>query len=63
MVYKIFHSERFDKETSKFDSNFQEQVDKIENQLVENPYVGDALNVKWFREKRIGKCRIYYLIY
>jgi mRNA-degrading endonuclease RelE of RelBE toxin-antitoxin system len=63
MAYKIYHSIRFDKELSKFDSYFREQVDKIESQLIENPYVGDALNVKWFREKRIGKYRIYYLIY
>jgi mRNA-degrading endonuclease RelE of RelBE toxin-antitoxin system len=63
MEYKIFHSARFDRELAKFDSNFQNQVDKIENQLIKNPYVGDPLNVKWFREKKIDKYRIYYIIY
>ncbi len=59
----MYHSARFDKELRKFDSIFKEEVDKIEEHLKENPYVGDPLNVKWFREKRIGKYRVYYLIY
>ncbi|PJC44594.1 hypothetical protein CO038_03310 [Candidatus Pacearchaeota archaeon CG_4_9_14_0_2_um_filter_39_13] len=61
--YKIYHSARFDGELAKFDLDFQRRVDKIEGQLVDNPYTGDPLNVKWFREKRIGKYRVYYLIY
>jgi len=63
MRFKIFHSARFDRELAKFDLHFQKQVDKIEDQIVENPYVGDPLNVKWFREKKIGKYRIYFIIY
>ncbi len=63
MNYKIYHSARFERELSKFDFNFCEQVRKIEKQLAENPCVGNSLNVKWFREKRIGVFRIYYLIY
>jgi len=62
-TYKIYHSSRFDRDLSKFDKSFQDKLDKIEDKLVENPYIGDPLNVKWFREKRIGKFRIYYLIY
>jgi hypothetical protein len=54
---------RFNRELSKFDSSFQKQVDKIENHLSENPLAGDFINVKWFREKRIGVHRVYYLIY
>lgn len=61
--YKVYHSERFDKELIKFDKNFQDRVDKIEEQLVENPYAGSPLGVAWFREKRYEKYRIYYLIY
>jgi len=63
MIYRIYHSLRFDKELSKLDKYFLDRLDKIENQLVENPYAGDPLNVKWFREKRIDKYRIYFLIY
>ena len=61
--YRVYHSAKFDSELAKFDLDFQKRVDKIEDQLVDNPYVGDPLNVKWFREKRIDKHRIYYLIY
>ena len=46
MAYKVYHSSRFDRELSKFDKYFLDRLDKIENQLVENPYVGDPLNVK-----------------
>ena len=48
---------------SKFPQDFQKIVDKIEDKLIENPFVGDPLGVKWFREKRIDKYRIYYIIY
>jgi mRNA-degrading endonuclease RelE of RelBE toxin-antitoxin system len=61
--FKIFHSRRFDVELAKFDKNFQDRVEKIEGQIVDNPYVGDPLNVKWFREKRIENYRIYFLVY
>ena len=61
--YKIYHSQRFDKELIKFDKNFQNYVDKIEYRLIENPYSGTPLGVEWFREKRYGKYRIYYLVY
>lgn len=63
MVYEVYHSKRFDIELAKFDSYFQKQVDKIEDQLNLNPYVGDPLGFKWFREKKIDAYRIYYLIY
>jgi len=61
--FKVFHSARFDRELSKQDVNLQNQVDKIENQLVKNPYISRPLNTEWFREKKIKKYRIYYLIY
>ena len=63
MVYKLYHSARFDKELLKFPADFQKIVDKIEDKLTENPFVGDPLGVRWFREKRIDKYRIYYIIY
>tara|TARA_Y100000034_G_C6584094_1_gene253471 strand:- start:28 stop:357 length:330 start_codon:yes stop_codon:yes gene_type:complete len=61
--YKIYHSSKFDTKLASFDHEFQKKVDKIEDQLVGNPYLGNPLNVKWFREKRISKYRIYYVIY
>jgi len=61
--YRVYHSAKFDRELSKYDIEFQRRVDNIEDQLVDNPYTGDPLGVKWFREKRHDKYRIYYLIY
>jgi len=61
--FKIYHSARFDGELAKYDLNFQDKVDKIEDQLIDNPYVGNPLNVKWFREKRIQGKRVYFIIY
>jgi len=61
--YKVYRSERFDKELDKYNKDFQNRVDKIEEQLAINPCAGKPLSVDWFREKRYGKYRVYYLIY
>ncbi len=61
--YKIFHSKTFDDKLKEFDNEFHRWLDKIEDQLVEFPYVGDPLGVKWLREKKHDKFRVYYLIY
>ncbi len=63
MGFAVFHSDTFDKLLQGFPKDFKVWVDKMEDQLVENPYVGDPIRVPWFREKKKGKCRIYYLIY
>ena len=64
-MYKIFHTERFDKELSKHFS--KEEIKEIDNferkQLIENPYVGDPLSYQFFREKKVGGKRVYYLVY
>jgi len=61
--YAIYHSVKFDKELGKFDKDFKNWLDKIEDQLVENPYAGDSLGIDWFREKKHKKFRIYFLVY
>ena len=63
MGFAIFHSQTFDKALEGFPNDFKLWVDKIEDQLIENPYVGDPIRVPWFREKKRDKFRIYYLIY
>ena len=35
----------------------------MEEQIQISPYVGKPLKVPWFREKKKGKFRVYYLIY
>lgn len=61
--YKVYHSARFDKDLAKAGKSFLDRVDKIEDQLVDTPYLGDHIDVDWFREKRYGKYRVYFLIY
>ena len=61
--YKIYHSKSFNENLKKFPGEFQIRLDKIEEQLAENPYAGDPLGTRWFREKRIEKYRVYFLIY
>ena len=63
MPFVVFHSETFDHQLITFPKDFQKWLDKIEDQLMLNPYVGDPLKVPWFREKKRGKFRVYYLIY
>ena len=63
MQFKIFHSSTFDKRLNDFPNDFKEWIDKMEAQLIENPYVGDPIRVPWFREKKKDKYRIYYIIY
>jgi len=55
--YAIYHSHRFDEELNKFDADFQKYVDKIEEQLKDNPYLGKPLDAKWFREKKARKTK------
>lgn len=63
MKYKIFHSKSFNRELEKFDKNFIERINKIEDKLVDNPFYGNPLGYKWFRETRYENYRIYYVIY
>ncbi len=37
-------------------------IDKMKDQLRENLLVGQPLRFNWFREKKLGNKRLYYLI-
>jgi mRNA-degrading endonuclease RelE of RelBE toxin-antitoxin system len=63
MAFAVFHSHTFDKSLARMPKDFKEWLDKVECQLAENPYVGDQIRVPWFREKKKGTFRAYYLIY
>ncbi|MFH1593002.1 MAG: hypothetical protein ABIB47_06580 [Candidatus Woesearchaeota archaeon] len=63
MPYAVYRTPIFDKKLEDFSEEFKKQIDSFENQLVEYPYVGKPLGVRWFREKKLGKYRMYYLIY
>jgi len=63
MAYKVYVLEVFDKEMNKLSQDYISQIEKIFLQLKNNPYVGDSIRYKFFREKRIKEKRIYYLVY
>jgi mRNA-degrading endonuclease RelE of RelBE toxin-antitoxin system len=63
MAYAVYTTPTFEKEVAKlseFDLNI---IQDLYKQIAVNPYVGDQLRYKFFREKRIREKRIYYLIY
>lgn len=63
MKFKVYRTSIFDRKISYFSKDFKKMIDRSEDQLMRNPYVGKPLGFKWFREKKLGKYRMYYLIY
>jgi putative component of toxin-antitoxin plasmid stabilization module len=65
MTYAVYRTQKFDKMLAKmFSAEEQKQVEQFEQkQLVANPYVGDPLGYRFFREKKVGGRRVYYLVY
>ena len=41
----------------------REEIQRIVLQLTENPFVGDQLQIKFLREKRLREKRLYYLVF
>lgn len=62
-MYDVYRTNRFNKEVDKLSNEEVKRIDKIVNQLKVNPYVGDQLQIKVLREKRINGKRVYYLIF
>lgn len=63
MVYAVYTTEMFDEEVEKLEKDEQDRVKKLFLQLKNNPYVGDQLRYRFFREKRLDEKRAYYLVY
>ena len=63
MNYLVYVLNVFDKEMNKLPKDYRSKIEKIFLQLKENPYAGDQIRYKFFREKRIKEKRIYYLVY
>ena len=61
--YKVFLTAAFEKKLAKMDGTFKGWFEKMLEQLAENPFTGKPLGVDWFREKKHGKHRVYYLVY
>ncbi len=62
-IYQIYATEEFMSDYDKLSKSEKDQIDKIREQLKTNPFVGKPLGYRFFREKKIGRKRIYYLIY
>ncbi len=63
MRYAVYTIEKFDKQFEKLSGEYQERIQNLFQQLKENPYVGDQLQIRVLREKRLEEKRIYYLVY
>ena len=63
MTYAVYVLNVFDKEMNKLSDSEKEIIKKIFLQLKDNPYVGDQIRYKFFREKRMKEKRVYYLVY
>jgi len=63
MAYAVYTTERFEKEIAKLSNSDKDIIKNIYLQLKENPYVGDQIRYRFFREKRLREKRVYYLVY
>ena len=64
MAYAVYTlPSLYQKVISKLPLAEREEIQKIALQLTENPYVGDQLQIKYLREKRLKEKRLYYLIF
>ncbi len=62
--YHIFHTPLFDEQFEKCPLFEQKWIDRIEEQLSEKgPLVGKPLGNSFFREKKLGGKRLYFLVY
>ena len=63
MPYGIYETDTFSKLYEAMERIEREWLNKIKLQLIENPQAGKQLKFEWFREKKFGDKRLYYLIY
>jgi len=63
MSYVVYTTKSFDRETAKLPRSDIKRIQKLFLQLKENPYIGDQLQYRHLREKRMREKRIYYLVY
>lgn len=63
MTYRILKTAVFDRKFAKLSLEAQKAVEKLKDKLKENPFSGKPLHSDFFREKKHGKFRIYYLVY
>lgn len=63
-MFRIFTTEEFDKDFNKLDGSDKNRIGKIMKQLKEQGKdVGKPLGLPFFKEKRFGNKRLYFLVY
>jgi mRNA-degrading endonuclease RelE of RelBE toxin-antitoxin system len=59
---EVYETNQFSKLFDAADKQEQEWIEKIKDQLAENLRVGKPLRFDWFREKKLGDKRLFYLV-
>lgn len=59
---EVLETETFSKLLETCERGEREWIEKIKDQLRENLRVGKPLHYDWFREKKLGNKRLFYLI-
>ena len=63
-MFRIFTTKEFDEDFDKIDESDKQRIRKIFEQLKEQgDYVGKPLGLPFFKEKRFGEKRLYFLVY
>lgn len=63
MQNKVLETETFSRLFDALERKEKEWIKKVIRQLKENSKVGKPLGFEWFREKKLGGKRLYYLVY
>ena len=60
---RVLSTKEFDTWEKLLPKEYQDQIKRIIRQLKETHDVGKPLGFPFFREKKIGKYRVYFLVY
>ena len=62
-MLRVLSTKEFDTWEKLLPKEYQDQINRIIRQLKETHNVGKPLGFPFFREKKIGKYRVYFLVY
>lgn len=62
-LYRVLVTQLPDEKAKMLEKSVQEWIKQTEKKLEENPHTGKPIGFVWFREKKFGKYRLYFLIY
>lgn len=63
MQNRVLETETFSRLFDALERKEKEWIKKVIRQLKENSEAGKPLGFEWFREKKLGGKRLYYLVY